>query len=202
MSEDVHSVLSGVQDLDEASFGPDQTDALYPESAPESEAEDDFQDIEDDEEDESIRTRKGLVSLKSQPGGGRNLDLLKGLAAQQPGENTDTSLSVSPSGLDSDASVRVNGERPRSTSPGSVKLGTPSPAPVASAIPDVPGTVPGQGAALLARRATAATPSARRPVSQSYVVETFLTECHPCRNLECPPCLLLYRRCRSTRDLL
>lgn len=170
MSEDVQSAVSGMPDAGDDSYMADQTDAAYPESAPESEAEDDFQDIEEDEEDESIRTRKGLVSLKSQPGGGRNLDLLRGLAANQPqlGESTDTSLSLSPSGIDKDAGLRNKEERARSASPGSVRLGTPSPAPPSQSIPDVPGTVPGQGAALLARRATAAATSARRVVRQIF----------------------------------
>lgn len=160
MSEGLHSVMSGV---DDPSYMVGQ-DSAYPEFAPESEADDDFQDIEDDEEDESIRTKKGLVSLKSQPGGGRNLDLLRGLAAQA-GEYDEPSLSVSPSGIDSDTGLRVHGSRARSGSPASIRLGTASPAPTPCTIPDVHGTVPGQGAALLARRATAAVQPARRPVS-------------------------------------
>ena len=115
--------------------------------------EEDFQDIEEDEEDESIKTRKGLTSHKSQPGGGRNLELLKGLAAQSPSADAsfseDHALSIYPSGLDSQA----EGSTPRSpidgsnsTTPGQAHL------PVSN-IPELPGTYPGQGSALVAKRA-------------------------------------------------
>lgn len=105
----------------------------------------DFQDVEEDEEDESIRTRKGLTSHKSQPGGGRNLELLKGLAAQDPSTNAspqpDDALSIYPSGLGAEASSS------RSPADGLATALMPG-------IPDLPGTYPGQGSALVARRAT------------------------------------------------
>lgn len=112
---------------------------------------DDFQDIEEDEEDESIKTRKGLTSHKMQPGGGRNLDLLKGLAAQSPAPDTvplgDHALSIYPSGLDQQNTVNARSPTDRSSA-------TPGPVSAAPAgIPELPGTHPGQGSALVAKRA-------------------------------------------------
>lgn len=115
---------------------------------------DDFQDADEDEEDESIKTRKGLTSQKSQPGGGRNLELLKGLAAPDPSaESTpvaESALSIYPSGLDIGAPSSSRSPLERSITP-------PGPSSAnASGLPDLPGTYPGQGSALLARRATGA----------------------------------------------
>ena len=170
-SEGAHSVLSGSVDYGDAadeSGGPERLEREASSDFDDS----DFQDLEEDEEeDESIRTRKGVTSLKTQPGGGRNLELLRGLAAPGP-EDADvasSALSIYPSGLDLDASRSPEpaghdgSQRALSASPS--KGGTPSPAPASQALPEAPGTVPGQGAALLARRATAATHPHRRPVS-------------------------------------
>jgi len=124
----------------------------------------DFQDMEEDEEDESIRTRKGLTSQKSQPGGGRNLELLKGLAAQQTsieaGSSTDEALSIYPSGLDTELSASRSPGEVGSLTLASAGAGVPN-------IPELPGTYPGQGSALLARRATgiAHIPRDKRTVS-------------------------------------
>lgn len=116
--------------------------------------EEDFQDIEEDEEDESIRTRKGLTSHKSRPGGGRNLELLKGLAAPSPSaevaSQSDGALSIYPSGLDAEGSSSRSPVESASATPGSAAAHVPS-------IPEVPGTYPGQGSVLLAKRATGTT---------------------------------------------
>lgn len=134
----------------------------------------DFQDIEEDEEDESIKTRKGLTSHKSQPGGGRNLELLKGLAAQSPSadasQHGDQALSIYPSGLDppGDSASRSPVDR-SSVTP--APINTPS-----LDIPDVPGTYPGQGSALVARRAagTTHTPRDRRLVITFHCLSWYI----------------------------
>lgn len=168
-SEGAHSVLSGSVDYEDAADESGGPERLEREASSEFD-DSDFQDLEEEEEeDESIRTRKGVTSLKTQPGGGRNLELLRGLAAPGP-EDADaasSALSIYPSGLDLDTSRslepagRDDSQRALSASPS--KGGTPSPAPASQALPEAPGTVPGQGAALLARRATAATHPHRRP---------------------------------------
>lgn len=130
--------------------------------------EEDFQDAEEDEEDESIRTRKGLTSHKTQPGGGRNLDLLRGLAATDPSADAimtgDEFMSIYPSGIEEDSA----GSTKPSPSPAARSSTTPTPVSTPAVtqtasglLPDAPGTVPGQGSALLARRATAATHGSR-----------------------------------------
>lgn len=111
-------------------------------------AEDDVHMEELDEPDESIKTRKGLASLKTQPGGGRNLDLLRGLASQ----------------TQSHTSLQVNGSAMRSVSPMSQQR---SPSPAETVLPSFPGAFPGQGSALLARRATATDHTPRSKGSSS-----------------------------------
>lgn len=112
-----------------------------------SDEEDDFQDHYEDEEDDSIKTRKGLTSLKSHPGGGRNLHLLQGVAAQ----NEPSVLSngtVRHGSLDPADALRHRSHSPLSRDRASSSSALLS-------IPNVPGTYPGQGNALVARRATA-----------------------------------------------
>jgi hypothetical protein len=119
---------------------------------------DDFQDVEEDEEDESIRTRKGVTSHKTQPGGGRNLDLLKGLAAADPSADSpsgaDDSLSIYPSGIDSKDDMSASRRSMDRSS------GTPAtPSTVPKSVNDlsdlISGALPGEGSALVARRAAA-----------------------------------------------
>lgn len=170
-SEDAHSAISASASQQGYDAENDQT--LLDGGLGDQDSDyDDFQDYyedEDDDVDESIKTRKGLVSLKSQPGGGRNLELLKGLAAQQQqpsstSDSGDASMTEAESPLATAATSTAPGEtdrdavRERSRSPSARArsvVGTPGPSSSQLPIPDLPGTVPGQGAALLARRATA-----------------------------------------------
>ena len=164
-SEDIRSAVSEPQEVENGMLLPFEESV----SGFEDEEDDDFQDSEDI--DETIKTRKGLVSLKIQPGGGRNLDLLRGLAAQSSQVLQDGRPSDSRSSYFGEMDVDNIGSR-RSVSPRTTSAqGTPPPASASAyEIPELPGSVPGQGSVLLARRATALTgygPRERKPKART-----------------------------------
>ena len=155
-SKDLDTSVSHLQEVENsAPISPEENESEQDEN---EDGDNEFFDLEND--DDTVKTRKGLVSLKSQPGGGRNLNLLRGLAAQSrqssfsdDEEQRGRSQSIA-GGMDLDDSGRGHSRSPRLRS----VQGTSAPMLAGSYdIPDVPGTLPGQGSVLLARRATALT---------------------------------------------